>query len=306
MSTGQFKKEQVAPHEPACSGPAPVIKHKIWIALGQVFLAWFLISASAQTLYEGALNRLPSQEGWVYGAYPGGAVQTLGADAVRLDTSIAAEEQAGYARTTPIALDREAGFTILFTVRVERESHGSADRAGFSVIVLGHDQRGIELGFWTNAVFAQADLPLFTHAEEALCDTASAFVDYALTLGRDRYELRAGGQRLLEGPVRDYTAFSGSPSPYETLDFVFLGDDTTSACGVVSIRRVVVVPAPVLQIRADGLVTWTGVTNVPYTVQASADLGTWISSAPVTSATGHFTSGVVPSPGGRFLRVAGP
>ena len=278
----------------------------IRIALSGVSMAWLLVSASGQTLYDGALGTLPVEQDWAYFAFPGGAVQTLVHDAVSLDTWSSALVQAGYGRTTPIALDRSAGVTLLFAARVDQESHGGPDRAGFSVIVLGHDQRGIELGFWTNAVFAQSDLPLFTRAEEAVFDTRTAFVDYALTLGRDRYQLRAAGTTILEGPVRDYTAFSGSIDPYETPDFVFLGDDTTSARAVAWIRRVVLVPAPVLRISADGTVTWTGIADVPYTIETSGDLAVWTRSGSVTSTTGVFTHTLAPGADARFLRVAGP
>lgn len=269
-------------------------------------LPWLLTSAPAQTLFDAALNRLPAQQGWDYAAFPGQTVQTLGADAVRLDTWSATVEQAGYGCTAPIPLDRRTGFTLLLTARVERESHGNPDRAGFSVIVLGHDRRGIELGFWPNAVFAQADLPLFTHAEDVSFDSATAFIDYALTIEGERYQLRANGTPILDGPLRDYTAFSGFLDPYETPDFIFLGDDTTSARAVVAIRRVVLVPAPVLQTTRDGVVTWTGVTNVAYPVLTSPDLVTWTPSASVTSATDLFAITNAPAAGAVFLRVAGP
>ncbi|HNU99180.1 MAG: hypothetical protein KA191_04000 [Verrucomicrobia bacterium] len=278
----------------------------IRIALSGVSMAWLLISASAQTLYDGALRSLPVEQDWTFLAFPGGAVQALADDAVCLDTWSSALEQAGYGRTTPIALDRSAGVTVLFAARVDQESHGGPDRAGFSVIALGCDQRGIELGFWTNVVFAQSDLPLFTHAEDALFDTRTAFVDYALTLRRDRYQLRANGKTILEGPARDYTAFSGTIDPYETPDFVFLGDDTTSARAVVWIRRVVLVPAPILRVSADGTVTWAGVAGVPYTIETSADLAVWTRLASVTSTTGLCTHAVAPGTNARFLRVAGP
>jgi hypothetical protein len=269
-------------------------------------LACLLTSASAQTLYDAAWNTLPAQQGWGYAAFPGQATQALDAGAVRLDTWSASVEQAGYGRTSPIPLDRRAGFTILFTARVSQESHGSPDRAGFSVIVLGQDRRGIELGFWTNAVFAQADLPLFTHAEDVAFDTAGDDVDYALTIIQDRYQLRADGQPILAGPLRDYTAFSGFIDPYETPDFVFLGDDTTSARAVVSIRRIVLVPPPVLRIAQNGVTTWTGVTNVAYTVQTSAGLLGWTSVIQVTSASGFFRVTNAPPTGAALLRVAGP
>lgn len=49
--------------------------------------------------------------------------------------------------------------------RLAQETHNRPERAGFSVILLGADRRGIELGFWRDQVFAQADQPLFTRGE---------------------------------------------------------------------------------------------------------------------------------------------
>jgi hypothetical protein len=269
-------------------------------------LPWLLAVTSAQTLYDAASGSLPAQQGWGYAAFPGQATQTLEADAVRLNTWSTTVEQAGYGRAAPIPLDRTVGFTVRFTVRLLQESHGSPDRAGFSVIVLGHDRRGIELGFWPNGVFAQADQPLFTHAEEAAFDTAGGFVDYALTVGPDRYQLRANGGTILGGPVRDYTAFSGVIDPYETPDFIFLGDDTTSARAVVSISRVVLIPPPTLRIARGGVITWTGVTNVPYTILTGHDRFGWSAAATLISTTGQFAFTNAPGTGASFLRVAGP
>jgi len=64
------------------------------------------------------------------------------------------------------------------------------------------------------------------------------------------YRIGTGGDAigLLNGPLRDYSAFSGPIDPYETPDFLFLGDDTTSAQAGVQIARVAlpfaVVPEP--------------------------------------------------------------
>jgi hypothetical protein len=47
----------------------------------------------------------------------------------------------------------------------------------------------------------------------------------------------------LSGPVRDHTPFLGAFDPYETPDFLFVGDDTTSAKAAFSLRRVEILPA---------------------------------------------------------------
>jgi hypothetical protein len=48
-----------------------------------------------------------------------------------------------------------------------------------------------------------------------------------VALFRDEYVIRIGDQTLLRGTVRDYTRHGGFP--YQTPNFLFLGDNTTSA-----------------------------------------------------------------------------
>ncbi len=262
--------------------------------------------ADAQALSDATPGALPAAQGWDYAALPGTASQTLTGGAVTLDTTITATEHAGYGRSAPTPLNRTNGFSLLFTAQLHTEAHTSTNRAGFSIIVLGEDKRGIELGFWTNRIFAQADSPLFTHAEDAAFDAANAFVDYTLTLLTTNYVLRANGTPFLSGPVRDYTAFVGPLDPYETPNFIFLGDDTGSALASVSLKRVVLIPAPRLfQVRGN-VMGWTGVSRQTYTVQASTNLVQWTAVATVTSATSDFSfTNTVPAPY-RFWRVAYP
>src|SRR5262249_25272327 len=103
--------------------------------------------------------------------------------------------------------------------------------------------KGVELGFWSNQVWAQNDSPLFTHGEGASFDTTKALTDYALTVLGGSYSLSADGQPLLGGPVRDYSAFG---LPYTLKIFLFFGDDTSSAWARVEIARVTLgaVPEP--------------------------------------------------------------
>ncbi len=113
------------------------------------------------------------------------------------------------------------------------ESHVRPDRAGFSIILLGKNNRGIELGFWGDRVFAQKQNPLFVHGEEALIDTLSQERNYLLAIHNGTYTLQADGVEILSGSCRDYTAFSGGPFgtgiPYTLPNFVYMGDNTTSA-----------------------------------------------------------------------------
>src|SRR5215216_1765532 len=129
-------------------------------------------------------------------------------------------------------LDRTAGFQVDFTVQVENESHTNNNRAGFSIIILSEDARGIELAFWENEIWAQNDDTtggLFKHGEGTIFTTTTGFINYQVIVVNDTYTLIANNKPILTGPLRDYSKFDGFPDPYETPHFLFLGDDTTSA-----------------------------------------------------------------------------
>ena len=260
-----------------------------------------LASGSAQILYDGALG-LPAGQSWSY--FATGGTQTSTNNGVLLDTSANNGFQAGYSFSAP-RLNRTNGFAVRFTSRMLAEAHASANRAGFSVIVLADDKRGLELAFWTNTIFAQADSPLFTHAEETNFPATNS-VDYALTFHPTNYVLTANGAAILTGPVRDYTAFTGFPNPYSTPNFLFFGDDTTSAGGAVQWNQAVLITAPQLVALANKKVTWAGVSNQTYTVQSSSNLTSWVVQNSVTSATTNFVFTNNSSASPRFFRVVYP
>ena len=180
--------------------------------------------------------------------------QSLVAEGVVLDsTTIAAPNenagQVGFANSLPplilpsTALDRTAGFTLNFDLRVDFESHASNDRAGFSVIVISNDLRGIELGFWSDEVWAQNWAPgdEFTHGEGVAFDTTAALTTYSLGILDNGYTLSVGGSPVLGGALRDYSA---EGVPYEIGNFVFFGDDTSRARAVVTLGEIAFVPLP--------------------------------------------------------------
>lgn len=272
-----------------------------WSAAAALLTA-SLASSPAQIFYDGSLG-LPSGQGWSYLAL--GGTQTLTNNGVLLDTSAANNIQAGYSRTVPGLLNRTNGFTLLFTSQMISESHVSTNRAGFSVILLADDKRGIELAFWTNNIFAQSDSPLFTHAEETNYVT-TALVDYALTLHATNYVLSANGTPILSGPVRDYTAFVGPINPYSTPDFLFFGDDTTSAGAAVILKKVVLITAPQLVALSDKRITWAGASNQTYTVLSSSNLISWTAVGSVTSSNSNFAFTNTSSASPRFFRVTYP
>jgi hypothetical protein len=150
-------------------------------------------------------------------------------------------------------LNRSAGYTLSFTVEIASESHTNVNRAGFSVIAVSSDVgvgvlSSIEPGFQDGLIFAQSSSPLFNAAESTTFDPVGVgFIDYDLTIFGSGYQLFANGSSILSGSLRDYSAFVGFPDPYETPNFVFFGDDTTSAQANINLRRVALttpVPEP--------------------------------------------------------------
>jgi hypothetical protein len=203
--------------------------------------------AARTTLYDGALGGTPTTQSMLLQGF--GATQSFAGGLTTLDTSAANAAQAGYipAIGSVGALQRANGYTLRFRTAVtsevhagsDRNSDGIDDRAGFSVIALSSDLKGIEIGFWADRVWAQADEQdgagrLFTQAESALIDT-TVLRDYQLIVRGDSYELLADGGSILSGRLRDYSSFG---APYTVASFIFLGDDTSSARAVVQIGYV--------------------------------------------------------------------
>jgi len=217
--------------------------------------------AGAVVLYDGALATGPSSQGWLYASDPligALATQSVGGGLTTLDTTPVQSEMAGYFSTIhpdmPL-LDRSEGYTIRLDARVVAESHASNDRAGLSLIVLASDQMGVELGFWENEIWAQADAPLFTHAEGAAFNTTASLVQYELEVLGGGYELSADGSPILSGSLRDYSSFG---FPYNSSSFLFVGDDTSSAQAAVELARIEAVPEPATWLLALVGAGWLG------------------------------------------------
>lgn len=189
-------------------------------------------------LYDAASGTIPSPPLMGFTDFPPGvALPTYSDGMTVVDTTTAGTDTyAGWVSngaTTPEfpSLDRMVGFQVNITLQVENESHLNNHRAGFSLIILGSDARGVELAFWQNEIWAQSGDNtggLFNHGEGVAFATTN-LINYQVTIIGDIYTLTANGQPLFTGPVRDYSAFDGFPDPYHTPNFIFLGDDTTSA-----------------------------------------------------------------------------
>jgi len=209
------------------------------------------------TLYDAAIGGTPDTQGKLTFRISPGAVatQTFVEGSTILDSMASQSDSVGYfadPRALP-ALKRSTGYTLCFSVQLVSEYHadsdkdgdGVGDRAGFSVIVLSSDTKGIELGFWEDQIWAQeqgtAEPPagtLFTHAESARFDTTGRMIAYTLAVRDNSYELSSDGITILRGQLRDYTAFEGPVNPYRTPNFIFLGDDTGSARAVIRLAYV--------------------------------------------------------------------
>lgn len=210
-------------------------------------IAWvcpLLVQGQQVVLYDATAGTLPASQGWLAFITNGGSSSQnyVSGQGVRLVTDNAA--QAGYFNKNPLTntfingghpvLTRSVGFSLSFDLLVTSEGHQNNNRAGFSVIALANDNRGIELGFWTNEIWAQNDAPIFTHGEGIGFNT-TVKTNYLLTLLGNSYTLQAAGNPILSGALRDYSTFG---IPYTNSSFLFLGDDTTSAAADVTLGTV--------------------------------------------------------------------
>jgi hypothetical protein len=150
-------------------------------------------------------------------------------------------------------LDRITGYTLSFTFKANSQTNNGTNgdfRAGFSAIILGNDNRGIEIGFrkqntkvvgLTPDIFSQNDSNFNSLGEQN--NTIGTILDnlntYQLNVLGNTYQLTSGGNTLLTGLVRDYTGATGPlSSVYRTPNFIFLGDNTTSAGASVDITNI--------------------------------------------------------------------
>lgn len=212
------------------------------------------LAASTTVLYDGAAGTAPTAQSWLFYYTSGGGLASTAAGQTTFDSTASDSIQGGFSTHVPIfntpvnpslpTLDVNAGFSVRLDLRVISEHHANANRAGTSLIVIGADLRGIELGFWEDEVWAQSG-PDFLHAEGAATNTTTGVASYLLTVSNfagGSYALTKDGTPLLSGTLRDYSSFG---APYSLPNFVFLGDDTTSARGAMSFSHLsVTVPEP--------------------------------------------------------------
>lgn len=209
--------------------------------------------AGAQTtyLYQGSGTQTPQSQGWLsYYALGGTPTETSAAGTTTFDTTSSSAIEGGFSNYTvaqtmvnpsfPALNPAGSGFSVSFDLQINSETHGADDnRAGFDVIVLGSDKKGVELGFWENDIWAQQlSSDVFTRdpgedADTQLGATLSTLspTHYTLSIEGGNYTLSAGTTNpvtLLSGATHDYSSYTG-PGPYSLANYVFIGDDTTDA-----------------------------------------------------------------------------
>ncbi|MCH8569004.1 MAG: T9SS type A sorting domain-containing protein [Balneolales bacterium] len=200
----------------------------------------------AAVLYDASFPPLnPDLQGWAYLENP---PPTNGAGAVRftqngvhyLDTSVESSLQAGYLNNFLFTnhpgikvLDRESGYGFGMRLRLISEEATSPFRAGFSVIILSDDSKGIEIGFKADEVWGYDEN--FIPDERQDFDVTSDMTDWSVFVMGDSYSVYADDELILSGPLRDYTE---SGWPYTRRNFIFWGDNTTSASSISEVSRI--------------------------------------------------------------------
>lgn len=226
--------------------------------------------AGVITLYDGASGVTPDQYNapspWLNFGSPNGGTQSVSGGLTNLDTSSNNAAYAGYSNykvaSPPVSssvitpttlvnssfpsLDRNAGYNLNFTVRINSQANDGTNglyRAGFSIIVLSSDKQGIEIGFRTDDIFAQVNSSFnsILPAEQkiGINSLLSTLTNYNLNVSGNNYMLTTGATTLFSGLLRDYTTATGFGSDvYRTPNFVFLGDDTTSARANIDLKSI--------------------------------------------------------------------
>jgi len=228
------------------------------------------VTAATQVLYDSTqaldMSYTPITPGWLSGVFVN-AQQSVGSDGTTVAPNVGAPfdlgARGGYSNHSVFgvlvnpafpSLDRNAGFTLSFGFRLLQEDHSlNTNRAGFSVILLDSAHRGVEIGFQHDRIFAQRDgANLFTAGEfnAGAAPSAFAFNRWDLTIGAAGYSLARAdpgdASPILSGALRDYSSV-GFPAnlAYGASNYLFVGDNTTSAGAVFTLNYLAITTAPV-------------------------------------------------------------
>jgi subtilisin family serine protease len=217
-------------------------------------------------LFVSTRGNFPQFQGWVQliadppSDFPG-YVQPHPQGGARLDTTAQNQIIAGFTNYTfdwqvtfnhqvlnPLfpTMDRQEGIIARFGLMIESESHANANEAGYSVILLSSDQKGIELGFHTNSIFGMNDgtegegTAMLSRGEEVAFATTGSRIQYEVQIQGEEYILRAvqNGEltEILRGPLRDYSSVQALPGDHpvqrvnrQLPNYVFFGDASRQA-----------------------------------------------------------------------------
>lgn len=185
-------------------------------------------------------------------ASPG--TQTAGNGKTTLNTSSPESLYGGYSNYNLLntlsnaafpVLDSNAGYTISFTIKINSQTNtgtNGPNRAGFSVTALDNNKKGIEIGFRNTDIFAQnSNFNAIDPAEQktSFGSVLGNFSTYDLKVLGNNYTLSNGGDDLFSGSLRSYT-ISSNPltAVYGNPNFLFFGDNTTSAGASVDIQNI--------------------------------------------------------------------
>ncbi len=209
-------------------------------------LATAAAPSSALVLYDPALGSLPVSQGWLSTGL-GPVTHGVNAGVYSLDTTALISTQWGHAQTlSATPLNTEVGFDLNFALRVLSEDHGgNVNRAGFSIIFTGQDPtQSLELAFWADKVWAyHYDSGLaspFVQGPGAVFNT-TVMTNYSLQVRQQSFTLLANNSPLFSGVLENYTA---QGTPYSGANFVFFGDDTSSARASVQLGAIVLSAVP--------------------------------------------------------------
>lgn len=217
-------------------------------------------AARSAVLYDAAANTLPATQGWLSGGL-GPVTQSAAGGIYSFDSTALTSTQWGHSQSlNGSPLDTNQGFDLSFSLRVVSEDHGTnLNRAGFSLLFTGQDPtHSLELAFWTNRVWAyhydaQLGSP-FVQGVGAAFDTTQ-WANYTLQVRQQSFTLLSGATTLMTGPLENYTA---QGAPYNSTNFIFFGDDTSSARASVQLTSIqlspVPEPAPVLMLLMGSMV----------------------------------------------------
>jgi Ca2+-binding RTX toxin-like protein len=142
---------------------------------------------------------------------------------------------------------------VSFQLALTSETHNNNNRAGLSLTAISQDRQGIELGFWSNRIWAQRQ-GFTQNPNESVPFSTQALVSYDLLVINSRYYLTANNQLILQGSLQNYTANGLPYDPYQTPNFLFLGDNTNSADATVTLARLGVATPTLGTPQADTLV----------------------------------------------------